>query len=234
MRASVLFGLFLSAGAVADDATLLAPTPADLAEGSRLLERRLAEAEALGEAVARLQNAWVSGGAVSRKGCTATDDLSLAARQLAFGAAWRDAAQAARAQLDRVLHMAASPTVAPLIDALDNERVGSLQAKVAQSTALYAEASAWQARVVGPAVVRCALALVPAAGLSQDELRAAGEARPAVAVSAVGGGRLCPLDVPADGRVVVLLDGRACYGASTCGCAPAPVLPGEVLGPGRP
>lgn len=55
-----------------------------------------------------------------------------------------------------------------------------------------------------------------------------------VALAGIGGGRLCPMDAPADGSVWIAPTGRACYSAGPCGCAPEPVEPGAVLGPGQP
>ena len=61
-------------------------------------------------------------------------------------------------------------------------------------------------------------------------VRAPSDPVPLRAVIGLGGGRLCPDDLPADGKVVVLKGTSACYSAEGCDCDPAMVLPGAVLG----
>lgn len=215
---------------LAADPSRLAPSPSALDTAVAELDSRLVEAEALAEATARLQNAFVEAGAVAHKACAVPADAALVARAAAFGAAWGSAAQAARASADRLRPMLEAPTIAPLLEPAARSRVDALLARVDADTRLYLEASAWHARIMAPAVARCRTPLSPAPGLDRTEPDRA-RAAPAVALAAVGGGRLCPMDLPADGRIVVAPTGRACLGAEGCGCEPVAVLPGAVLGP---
>lgn len=215
---------------LAADPARLAPSPADLDAAFGELESRLVEAEALADATARLQNAWVESGAPGRPPCSDPADAALVARAAAFGREWQAAAQAARASGDRLRPLLEAPTLAPLLEPVARARAEGLLARVDLDVARYAEASAWQGRYLTPASARCPAPLAPAAGLARSEPDLPGGA-PAVALAAVGGGRICPMDLPADGRVVVSPTGRACLGVSGCGCEPVLVLPGAVLGP---
>jgi hypothetical protein len=69
--------------------------------------------------------------------------------------------------------------------------------------------------------------LEPAPGIPSPGVPAAGE-RPGIAVVGLGGGSICPLGLPAHGRVVVI-DGPACVSRAGCACEPVPVHPGAVL-----
>lgn len=215
---------------LAADPSRLTPSPADLDAAVAELDGRLVEAEALAEATARLQNALVEAGALSRKPCSEAADAALVTRAATFGAAWRSAAQAARASADRLRPLLDAPTVTPLLEPAARARAEALLARADADARLYLEASAWQARFLTPGASRCPAALAVAPGLPRtepDRERAA----PAVAFAAVGGGRVCPMDQPADGGVFVAPAGRACWSADACGCEPQPVLPGAVLGP---
>jgi len=226
--------------------------PADLAPGAPELtaaERRLADllssAEAAQVAVARLQAEWTrrtpakppppprSGG--SPGPCDDVERLEIGWRAERFGAAWRELAQSARAEAERVQRIRSMPTVSPLVDASWGERLDPLVERADHVSRALVEASAWQERYVRPALVVCpAAAALPAPGLDLARVPVRGEAPPKVAVLAVGDGVVCPGALRAD-DAVVLVDGVACWDASgTCTCVPEPVLPGAVLGPALP
>lgn len=225
----------LLAAALAADPAALAPTPADLTAAVAALELRLAEAEAVGEAAARVQNRWIEDPAVTgarptRAPCKEPADAALAANAGAWTSAYRDATQSARAALDRVEPMWTAPTVRPLLGEEDRSRAAELRAAVERHTATWLELAAWHDRVIAPTVRRCPALPSPAPGVPRAEIPAEDDLSPGVAVIALGGGLLCPGAVPADGRAVVLADGLACVAATTCDCVPAAQSPGAVLG----
>ncbi len=222
------------------DKRWLAPGPALLAEESAALERRLLAAEAVGEAVIRLQNRIGERLAAGAKVCADPEARELVARVKPFGAAWRDAAQAARAQSERVEHLRQAPTLAPLLDDAERGRLERLHRRAEKTARLFLEARAWQRQHVEPQASRkgrgaetCPEVPSVGPGLAPGEpaTAASGDVEGAVAVIGIGGGRLCPANLPADG-VAVLESPRACWDPDdTCTCKPEPVLPGAVLGP---
>ena len=215
----------------APDLAALAPAPQDLAAAQAALRVDLDQARAAAEATERLQNALAESGALGRKPCSDPADAALIAREAVFGAAWRDAAQTARTDAARLQEILAAPTLAPLLDAGASAEAAALIDAADVLSRRYAEASAWHARHAQPRVARCPGALAPAAGLPRAEAHAPGEVEALTAITGVGGGVVCPTGAPADGRVVYVGASGACTSAAGCGCAPAAVLPGAVLGP---
>lgn len=154
---SALVALLLAALAAdaPDPLVVLAPAPADLAAAEAELQRRLVEAERLFRETAALQNAWVTGGGPSRRRCEQPADLALALEAQAKGEAWREAAQAARAQAARVEEMVAAPTLAPLLDETARATASAAAAAAEENARRYLESSAWQARWLAPLIARC-------------------------------------------------------------------------------
>ncbi len=215
----------------ADPVARLAPGPAELTESLRATELRARRAEAIETASSRLQNAWgerLATGQVGARPCDAPLDRSLLVRTAVFGPALRDATQAARAARDRLVEIAAAPTVAPLLDPETRAELDAATDRVRRLEAAYVESLAWQSTYVR-LTRACGDAPEPAAGLADPNLQQAAAHGP-VAVIGVGG-VLCPGAAPADGRVH-LVAGEACVQAAPpCACTPSPVLPGAVLGP---
>ncbi|MBN2798319.1 MAG: hypothetical protein JXX28_04165 [Deltaproteobacteria bacterium] len=216
----------------APDPAALAPTPRDLHQHLDTLDRELLVASALEETVARLQNGWVETGAADRSSCADPDAASLAARMVAFGASWRDAAQRALGARDRVAQLWDGPTLTPLITDADRQRFDQALTAVEAAQATYLEAAAWHQRYAEPYVLRCAPALTEASGLPRREHRPAEERPRATAIATLQPGFLCAgADaVPVSG-VAVVEGERACYSTAPCACTPVPVSPGAVLGP---
>jgi hypothetical protein len=209
----------------------LAPGQPDWVEHRRALEAKLSEVEALQTAVARIHNTLAAFLAAPQgRPCDSEQGRSLVARSRLFGAAYRDAAQSARAEAGRARALLTAPTVAPLLQEGDRSDTEALLQRSQRSVRSYLEAIAWQNRFVEPLLARCQAKLGPAEGLPGAGPVAGTDAAP-VAVVGVGGGRICPGNFPADGRVVILRSAKACYGGSTCACEARPVLPGAVLGP---
>lgn len=225
----VIGAVSLAAG---NEAARLAPSPADLAASAAETEARVARAEAIGVALIRVQNGWgemLATGKAPQKPCDDPGARSLFARAAVFGPTWRDAAQAARAERDRLVEIAAAPTVAPLVGDDTATAIKALLARVAAQESRYVEATAWQRAYMLPPA-GCDRTLEPIAGLSNAAPSAPGESV-GTAVIGLGGGRVCPVDAPADGTPVVTA-GLACVSAgSTCDCAPTAVAPAAVLGP---
>lgn len=211
---------------------LIAPGPVELSSATGQLDERLARASAIALAMGRFHATWGELLATGGKPDPCADPAmgSLVARSRAFGAAYRDAIQDARAASDRLAYLHAAVTVAPLLDESDRVAFSRAQAEVAHDVAVYLELSAWQIRFVEPYARGCEVALGQAEGLAWTGPVATTDPR-AVAVLGLGGGYVCPGAAPADGRVVVV-DGVACIAGDTaCGCVPLPVLPGAVLTP---
>jgi hypothetical protein len=217
-----------------DPGAWVAPGPAELAAAVGELEVRLDRAEAIGRAAERLQNAWASDlAAGDKRPCEDAEERSIAARILMFAPSWRDAAQATRAQGDRVRALLASPTVAPLIDPTTHDRISALEARSGVEVAAWLEFAAWHDRWFAPSARGCAAEVAAAAGLPAQNVAAPGESEPATAIIGLGGGTLCPDGLPADGTVQVVSRPLVCIGKADCTCDPIPVAAGAVLF-GRP
>lgn len=218
------------------DRALLAPGPLELLVALDELESRVLGAQAAAVALQRTQNALAEGLASSRTAppCDDAWTAMLAARSPPLGAGLRDRVQASRAQLDRVRAIEAEPTVAPVVTADLAERLAVAGKTVDQLTSAYLGASAWQKVNLGPFLARCKPQLETGPGPPPPALPAAPIQPLQVAVVGVGGGRVCPIDLPADNSMVVLTAPLACYGVSSCDCLPLPVSPGAVVGPARP
>jgi hypothetical protein len=216
---------------------LVAPGPTELRDADTAMSARLNEGRALSVAVSRIQNRWAER-ALRGAPVLACDDAearSLTARSRALGAAWRDAVQSSRVQLARMESLWTSSTVAPLLDEADLRRADEVRLAVADASRRLGEAHAWQERVIDPAMRGCEVHLEGAPGLPSPSPQAADDRGVAVAVFALGGGLVCPVGAPADGRVVVVPDGQACLGTSDCfSCTPEDMLPGVVLGGAAP
>lgn len=220
---------------------LAAAAPADLAPGApellaaqaRLTEL-LATTRAVSGAAGRLQVAWTGYPTPKPTAdpCGDAARIELGWRVERFGAAWREAAQAARAQADRVERTRNAPTVAPLVDARWAAQLDALLAEEARQARAFQEASAWQVAYVRPWLGACPVPpLAPAAGIPMIEVPVRTEPAPAVAVLAMGDGWICPVGARGDDAVVLVPDGKACWSATqACGCTPEPVAPGAVLG----
>lgn len=218
------------------DPDLVAPGPLELLDAVDELEARISGAQAVAVALQRTQNALAEGLASSRTppGCDDAWTGMLAARTAPLGAGLRDRVQASRAQLERVRAIAAEPTVQPVVTADLAQRLSSAGAAVERLTSAYLGASAWQKSNLGAYLARCKPKLETAPGPPPPALPTAPSDPRRVAVVGVGGGRVCPIDQPADGSAVLLTGPTACYGATTCDCLPLPVSPGAVVGPPRP
>jgi hypothetical protein len=231
---TVAAALLAAAPLFAATPELLAPGPTELALHLQRTESRATEATAISHALTSLHNAWGARLATVGAGDVCADVQALAdvARTRAFGAAFRDAAQSARAEARRLRLVAASPTVAGLLGSDKRTAVDAALQNVDQLGAAYLEAAAWQTRFVEGTVARCAgaprLSERPGA---PDPVLSRGASERRRAVIGIGGGTLCPDGVPADGRVAVLVSTSACYGVLDCSCDPAPIEPGAVIGP---
>lgn len=223
-------------------ALLFAATPSDLAPGAPelkaaevRLETLLSAAHATGAATARLQIAWTRRGTAGDP-CADTARLELGWRIERFGAAWREAVQAALAQETRTRQIRNAPTTAPLVDATWATRLDALFADADKQSASFLESSAWEVAFVRPTLSACPI--VPAAldqGYGGEPLAAKGDSVPPVAILATGDGWICPQKSRADDAVVFVTGGEACWSPDpACSCEPTPILPGAVLGPAVP
>jgi hypothetical protein len=209
---------------------LVAPGPVELATATLDLDDRLARAAALAEVMGRLHGAWGEALATGATPDACADPAfgSLLARSRAFGAAYRDAVQDARASLDRLAYIQTAVTIVPLLDARDRTEFARDRAEVERHAAVYLELRAWQTKFVEPSARDCDPPLSATDGIAWTGAVAATDLRE-VGVIATGGGYVCPGAWPADGRAVVV-SGLACIAAdATCGCVPTPVQPGAVL-----
>jgi hypothetical protein len=243
--------LALSVALAAPDPHALAahaPTVPDLRAAEARLEALLRMSRATGVATARLQVAWTERGPVA--GTSHTDPtpaascdaevLAIGWRVERFGAAWREAAQAARVQAARVRDMQLAPTVAPLVDARWSARIGARVSGAEAQERAFLEAGAWQAAWVRPELDRCpAPPAMPAQGIATLEVRVREAPLPDVAVIGLGDGWICAPGLRptrAEDSLVLIPttpEGapRACWSAEAgCGCTMAPVLPGALLG----
>lgn len=218
--------LLAAALAVTADPSLLAPGPQELRAQVATLRRHLDDADAVGHAESRIHNALAQGALPQGPTALCADDASrsLLARSRVFGRAYRDLVQTTRSDAGRLRRLLAEPTLEPILRREQRATADALLARVDEHVRRYRELAAWQARYLEPALQRCRPELAAGQGLP-------GERSPRTAVTGVGGGRICPANQPADGRVVVLDAPRACYGVDDCTCTPTPVDPGAVLGP---
>lgn len=180
----------------------LAPGAPELQEAEQRLASLLEDADAVRAATSRLQAHWVlmvqpPVGLQDPKAKAAPVDpcsperVALAWRIERFGAAWREAAQAAHAEAARVDTLRAASTVAPLVDARWAERLKQRFAAEASGTRAFVEASVWQSQFVRPALAACgATSPVPDAAAGADD---AADAAPADAPA----GTDAPVDAPA-------------------------------------
>lgn len=207
------------------DPGILAPGPVEWTAQVRRLEQKLGDADALGAAEARIHNHLAQGPIPGRSLCATGENRSLVTRSALFGAAYRDAVQAARADGTRLRRMLGEPTLQPLLWKEERQRAEALLERVEAHVVRYREMAAWQRRHLAQAVKSCPTELVAAEGMG-------GVATAKVAVVGVGGGTICPFGMPADGTVVVLPRPEACHSpGADCGCTPVPQAPGAVIGP---
>lgn len=201
----------------ADPAMLLAPGPGELVEAEAELEVRVLQAEAIGRATGRLQNATVHEEDPCAKG--------FLKRAIAFATAWRDAAQRARVQADRTVMIAASPTLTPLVDEARTAQIETLRARAERQAVAWLEFDQLQRR----SKVRCEGPLQPALGLSDPTPRALGEEGAPIAIWVLQG-TLCP--GARDRTGVAVVRGPVCVDLDpACACEPIEVQPGAVLAP---
>lgn len=234
MNARMLALALTFAGPAAAAPEDLAPGAPELIGAQQRLEALLATSQATGRATARLQAAWTTL-PTPKSACDDTARLALGWRIERFGAAWREASQAARAQAERVRRLSGAATVAPLVDAKWSATLEGLRARAEHDARAFLEASAWEVAWVRPVLAACPMVpLAPAPGIPMLDVKVRGEPAPAVAVLALGDGWVCPDATRADDAVVIVA-GAACWSASpTCGCEPQPVEPGAVIGPAPP
>ena len=199
---------------------LLAVAPWSLPEWRRAqagLGARLDEAAALEEATTRLHNVY----GPKLRTC-AEDPEAFGARAARFGAAWGGAIDDAEARLARLISEANAPLVAPLLDQAGRDSLARLIERVEAARRRLDEAAAWHAKFVK----ECPLPMRPIAGVPRGPEETP---RGRMAVIGVGGGRLCPADVPADGTPVVVGDEEQCADLGVCRCTPLPVDPGAIV-----
>lgn len=209
----------------------LAPGAPELLAAEGRLEALLNTAVATERATSRLQAAWAHL-PVPKSICTDADRVSLGWRIERFGSAWREASQAARVQAERVRRIRSAATVAPLVSTTWTARLDRSLADADRGAAAVLEASAWEAAFVRPVLAACPVALpTNAPGIPMLDTPVRDEPAPYVAVLGLGDGWVCPGAARAE-EAIVLVAGQACWSQSpTCGCTPAKVEPGAVLGP---
>lgn len=222
--------------AISTDPALLAPGPDELSAAFERSEWLLTRTAAIERALARVHNRFaelsVAGGAIKNV-CEHEEARSLAARSRALGAGLRDSVQSARAQQHRLDRVYGAPTLTAVIDAKAKRRYAQVVARVRAAEQRWAELRAWHHQEIERVIKRCkpAVELAASAGLPSNAVCAGEECAGPVAILAIGGGRICPINQVADGTVIVVADGQACYGEQDCACVPTPVLPSAVLGP---
>src|SRR5919197_6223049 len=143
--------------------------------------------------------------------CADATGQSLVARTRVLGPALRDAAQSARAEHARVRALHDAPTVAPLLGGPEQSRLDALSERVRAASRRYLVALEWSRRFI-PDESECVAALQASPGLPAPD---GTPPRGPVAVVGVGGGRICPGQLKADG-VVVLDRPEACYALHDC------------------
>lgn len=203
----------------------LLPPPTSLHVRLVRARKELARAQAMATALVRIHNRWAELLAThtAPTSCEANPHLPLLRRSPLLLEAWRDAAQSARAEWARLERLAADRALQSVWTEDDRNELEHLRTEIAEQAPAWMEARAWQEQLVTPTLQRCPGAPTAGPGL--------GEMQQPVAVLGVGGGWICPGDIPAQQVVVVLDDPRACWGELDCACLAEPVLPGAVLGP---
>jgi hypothetical protein len=198
---------------------------------SATVDRLLAASGALLDATAASQNALAERGNLDAPAdCTDVGAVSLAWRSVVFGDAYRQHVQQLRMESALLTEFASSPAVLPLLDVDDTRALAQRTEQTSAHVERVLEAAAWHAREVAPRFARCPPP--PATATPAPPSGPRGEAD--VAVFAQGGGRVCPSDLPADGRVVILQGGRGCWTpseAGPCDCAAEAQSPAALLGP---
>lgn len=204
------------------------PDLASFRERLRQTEALAERARHVGSVSMRMQN-MLTEQIYSRTLSCNPETSSLLARQRHLGHVYRDLLQAWRVEARILEEQRQSPTVAPLVREDDQARLESLLVDLNRELRLWSSLSGWQRSRIEPWAGVCSAALVPDEGLPpwspHDPFR------DKTLVIGAGPGRLCPDNVSAEGTVL-LVDGEACYGGTTCDCLPQPVLSGAVLGEG--
>lgn len=185
-------------------------------------------AEHVGRVAMRMQNELTSRIYARSLQC---DDAtsSLLARQRHLGHVYRDLLQAWRVEVARLHEERELAVVAPLLQPSDLERIEALDEALDEQLALWRTAVAWQRGRVEPWASVCGATLRPDEGLATWSSHV--EPGGPTLVIGVGSGKICPAGVPAEGAVVIVEDGLACYADGDCACEPQPVGDGAVLGP---
>lgn len=206
-----------SALAWAEPGVLLAPAPEELVQAERELEQRVLEAEAIGRAASRLQNAAFH----EEDPCAG----GLRVRARAFGEAWRDAAQRARVQAERTALIASAQTLGPLVDADRQAQIETFGGRAERTAVSWLEFDRLESRTRAA----CTDAIQPGPGLPDPTPRAVGEEDVPVAVWVLSG-RLCP--GAREVRGVTVVRGPVCVDLDpACSCDPVPAQSGAVLAP---
>ncbi len=175
------------------------------------LSRRITEAQAVGRALARVQNDWAQHVLLDPvpPDCTERIAADRGARARLLGADWRERLEALATDLQSVDNT-------PFATALQTQRTA------------WAAAAAWQAHTIEPWARRCTLTVLPGPGFPEP----GGPVEPPTPVAIIGlSGMICPQMTPAS-LAVVVVDGAACVQPiDACDCTPRPVLPGAALQP---
>lgn len=185
------------------------------------------QAKRVGSVTARIQNLLTERITTRQLRCD-EETASLIARERHLGHAYRDLLQAWRVEVMRLQEERQSPTVFPLVLDQDQERLQELVASLNQQLSFWGSLTTWQQTRIEPWVAVCPAALRPAEGLGP--WRTWDGAPEPVVVIGVGVGRICPNDVLADGAVVLVEEGKACWAERQCDCTPVPVGDAAVLG----
>lgn len=222
----------------------LAPGAPELSEGEARLRSLVVTSEAVGAATGRLRVAWTGlvpvGLTPGKEPCADAARLDVGWKIERFGAAWREAAQAARAQARRVRRIRNAPTVAPLVDARWAATLDGLFAAADRQERALLEASAWQVLYVRPLLGACPVPEpLTGAGIPMERVAVRGEPPAPVAVLGLGDGFVCGGDwktaVRADDGIALVAGNVGCWaGTASCSCTPEPIYPGATLGPPTP
>lgn len=215
------------------DPAIFAPGVEQVRQHLTATQNLVSRSEAIGKAVSRLHNRWSERLIHAVPTCGDSEAMDLAARTVPFGIAYRDAVQSARAEASRLARLLESPTITPILSPTDRQLAERLLRAIRDQARVYAETSAWQALHIEPIIRKCAPQISGGPGFPLEVPQGSGEPQERIAIIGIGGGFLCPGDHPADGNVVVIEGGRACYGASACDCVLERVFPAAILGAGR-